>query len=116
VAVVATLIFVARPVTVLLCLLPDRRGRWSREEIVFLAWTRETGVVPAALAGIVVGLHVPDANLVVTTVALAILLTLAAQATTKRWLAHRLGLLERVEPPAVLRDDRTAPAAGMSVP
>ena len=50
-----TLIFVARPLAVLVCLLADRRGRWTREEIVFLAWTRETGVVPAALAGIIVG-------------------------------------------------------------
>jgi NhaP-type Na+/H+ and K+/H+ antiporter len=91
-AVVATLVFVARPLAVLVCLLPDRRSRWTREEIVFLAWTRETGVVPAALAGIVVGLRVPHAELVVTTVALAIVVTLALQSTTKRWLARRLGL------------------------
>jgi NhaP-type Na+/H+ or K+/H+ antiporter len=93
-AVLATLLFVARPLTVLLCLLPDRRGRWSWEEIVFLAWTRETGVVPAALAGIIVSMHVPDAELVVTSVALAIIVTLGLQSTTKRWLATRLELLE----------------------
>jgi cell volume regulation protein A len=92
-AVIAALILVARPVTVLACLLPDRRGSWSRDELVFLAWTRETGVVPAALAGIMVGLHVPDADLVVTTVALAIIVTLGVQATTKRWLARRLDLI-----------------------
>lgn len=114
IAVVATLVLVARPLTVLMCLLPDRRGRWSREEIVFLAWTRETGVVPAALAGVVVGLHVPDANLVVTTVALTIVFTLAVQATTKRWLARRLGLLEALAPPTVLRDEPAASAAGVS--
>jgi cell volume regulation protein A len=100
-AVVAVLVLVARPLTVLACLLPDRRGKWSREEIVFLAWTRETGVVPAALAGVVVGLHVPDANLVVVTVALTIVVTLALQATTKRWLARRLRLLEDSVVPAV---------------
>lgn len=99
-AVVAALILVARPLAVLACLLPDRRGRWSREEIIFLAWTRETGVVPAALAGIVVGLHVPNAGLVVITVALAIVVTLAVQATTKRWLARRLQLLEVLIPPS----------------
>jgi cell volume regulation protein A len=93
-AVVAALIFVARPLAVLVCLLPDRRGSWTREEILFLAWTRETGVVPAALAGIVVALDVPNADLVVTTVALAIVVTLAVQSTTKRRLARRLGLLE----------------------
>ena len=97
-AVVATLVFVARPLAVLVCLLPDRRSRWSREELIFLAWTRETGVVPAALAGIVVGLRVPNSELVVTTVALAIVVTLVLQATTKRWLARRLGLLEPVTP------------------
>jgi cell volume regulation protein A len=99
-AVIAALILVARPVTVLACLLPDRRGSWSRDELVFLAWTRETGVVPAALAGIMVGLHVPDADLVVTTVALAIIVTLGVQATTKRWLARRLHLIEALVPPA----------------
>jgi cell volume regulation protein A len=97
--VVGALILLARPLTVAACLLPDRRGSWSREELVFLAWTRETGVVPAALAGIMVGLHVPDANLVVVTVALAIIVTLVVQSTTKRWLARRLRLLESIIPP-----------------
>lgn len=94
--VVAGLVFLARPLTVLLCLLPDRRGRWTREEIVFLSWTRETGVVAAALAGIMVGLGVPDAELIVTSVALAIVVTLGLQTTTKSWLGRRLGLEERV--------------------
>jgi cell volume regulation protein A len=93
--VVAALILLARPVTVLLCLLPDRRGRWTREEIAFLAWTRETGVVAAALAGVMVGLDVPSSELIVTTVALAIVVTLGVQTTTKTWLGRRLGLEER---------------------
>ena len=106
--VVAALIVLARPLTVLLCLLPDRRGRWTREEIVFLAWTRETGVVAAALAGVMVGLGVEDAELIVTTVALAIVVTLAVQSTTKAWLGRRLALEER---PQVLSDavDLAAP-------
>jgi potassium/hydrogen antiporter len=97
-AVLASLILVARPITVLACLLPDRRGRWTREEIIFLAWTRETGVVPAAVASIVVGMGVAHAELLVTTVALAIVVTLTLQATTKRWLAHRLALIESPPP------------------
>jgi cell volume regulation protein A len=92
--VVAALLLLARPLTVLLCLGPDRRGRWTREEIVFMAWTRETGVVAAALAGVMVGLGVEDAELIVTTVALAIVVTLAVQTTTKAWLGKRLGLDE----------------------
>jgi cell volume regulation protein A len=96
-AVVAALIVLARPLTVLACLLPDRRGRWTREEIVFLCWTRETGVVAAALAGVMVGLGVGDAELIVTTVAVAIVVTLGVQTTTKSWLGKRLGLDERAQ-------------------
>lgn len=93
-AVVAGLLLVARPLTVLVCLLPDRRGRWTWEEIVFLAWTRETGVVAAALAGVMVGLGVEDSELIVTTVALAIVVTLTVQTTTKAWLGRKLSLDE----------------------
>jgi cell volume regulation protein A len=102
--VLAALILVARPLAVIACLLPDRRGAWSARELVFLAWTRETGVVPAALAGIIVGMGVPGAQLVVITAALAIVLTLSLQTTTKGWLARRLRLLEPVEPALSSRD------------
>ena len=90
----AALIFVARPLTVLASLLPDRRGRWSREEIVFLSWTRETGVVPAALVGILIADGVAQESELTTVVALAIVVTLLLQSTTKAWLARRLGLDE----------------------
>jgi len=110
-AVVATLLLVARPLAVGLCLAPDRRGRWTREEAVFLAWTRETGVVPAALAGLIVSLDVPHSELVVTCVALATVVTLGLQATTKRPLARRLGLLETlVSAPEVVVPAASAPA------
>ena len=59
-AVVAVLLLVARPVAVLACTLPDRRARWTRPELAFLCWTRETGVVPAALVGVLAGLGVPE--------------------------------------------------------
>ncbi len=116
-AVVATLLFVARPLTIAACLLPDRRGRWSRNELLFLAWTRETGVVPAALAGIIVAMGVPDASLVVTTVAIAIVVTLTLQSSTKPWLARRLGLLETAAPPseAGAATPETAPAGDASL-
>ena len=90
----AALILIARPLTVLACLLPDRKGRWSREELVFLSWTRETGVVPAALVGILVAEGVQYEAELATVVALAIVVTLALQSTTKRWLARRLRLDE----------------------
>ncbi len=55
VAIVAVLMLVARPATVFLCALPDRRARWSFRELLFMCWTRETGVIPAALAGLLLG-------------------------------------------------------------
>jgi potassium/hydrogen antiporter len=93
-AVVAVLLLVARPVTVAICCLPDRRSRWSRAELAFVCWTRETGVVPAALVGVLAALAVPNGDLLASVVALAILVTLAVQAIPAPWLARRLGLLE----------------------
>jgi cell volume regulation protein A len=92
--VVGALILVARPLVIALCLLPDRRGRWTRNELLFMGWTRETGVLPAAIAGILVGMGVPDADLVTVSVALALVVTVLLQTTTKPWLARRLRLLE----------------------
>ena len=93
-AVVAVLLLVARPVTVAICMLPDRRSGWSRAELAFVCWTRETGVVPAALVGVLAALSVPNGDLLASVVALAILVTLALQAIPAPWLARRLGLLE----------------------
>ena len=58
-AVLAVLLLVARPLTVLACLLPDRGAAWQRDELAFICWTRETGVIPAALVGVLAGLGVP---------------------------------------------------------
>jgi cell volume regulation protein A len=94
--VMAIFIFLARPVTVLACLLPDRRGRWTRNEIVFLSWCRYTGVISAAEASILLAEGVEGANIAVSLVALAVCTTLL-QATTTGLLAHQLGLLEEAE-------------------
>jgi cell volume regulation protein A len=97
-AIMAVFIFVARPLTVLACLLPDRRAGWTREELAFVCWCRETGVVPAAVASILVARGVPGAEQAVTMVAFAIVTTLLLQATTAGIAARRLGLLEASEP------------------
>ena len=101
-AVVAALLLVARPLTVLACILPDRGGGWTREEKLFLCWTRETGVVPAALVGVLAGLGVPNTDLYASVVALAVILTLILQALPAGWLAGRLGL---IEPPSGAASD-----------
>jgi cell volume regulation protein A len=93
IALVAVLMLVARPVTVFCCALPDRKAKWSLNEMLFMCWTRETGVIPAALAGILVGMKVPGAEIIASITFITILMTIIIQATTTRWLAGKLGLL-----------------------
>jgi cell volume regulation protein A len=93
--VVAILMLVARPVTVFLCAVPDRRARWSFNEMAFMCWTRETGVIPAALAGLLLGMKAPGADMIASVTFIAILMTILIQAPTTKWLAGKLGLLER---------------------
>jgi cell volume regulation protein A len=93
VALVLVFMFIARPLTVFCCALPDRRAKWSLKEMLFMCWTRETGVIPGALAGILLGLKVPGAEVIASVTFITILLTIIIQATTTRWLAGKLGLL-----------------------
>jgi len=95
VAVALVLMFVARPVTVFLCALPDRRARWTLAELVFMCWSRETGVIPAALAGLLLGSRAPGAGLIASVTFVTILMTILIQAPTTEWLGRRLGLLEK---------------------
>lgn len=90
--VVMFFVFVARPLTVFLCTLPDRRARWTIRELLFMSWVRETGVIPSALAGLLLGIGAPDAHLVASVVFVAVLLTILVQATTTRWWGAKLGL------------------------
>jgi len=93
--IVATiLMLVARPVTVFLCALPDRRAQWSFNEILFMCWTRETGVIPAALAGLLLGMNASGARVIASIIFIAILMTILIQSSTTKWLGRRLGLLE----------------------
>ena len=62
--------------------------------MLFMCWTRETGVIPGALAGMLVGMGAPQAKLIASVTFIAILITILLQATTTRWLARKLDLLE----------------------
>jgi len=94
VAVVVVFMLVARPIAVFACALPDRRARWSINEMLFMCWTRETGVIPAALAGLLVGMDAPGARIIASVTFIAVLMTILIQAPTTKWLGSRLGLLE----------------------
>ncbi len=93
--IVSIFMLIARPITVFLCALPDRRAKWSFNEMLFMCWTRETGVIPAALAGLLTGKHLPGAEIIAAVTFIAILMTILIQATTAKWLAGKLGLLEK---------------------
>ncbi|MBJ6727117.1 cation:proton antiporter [Geomesophilobacter sediminis] len=93
VTLVLIFMFVIRPVTVFCCAIPDRRARWSFRELCFISWSRETGVIPGALAGILLGMKVPGAEIIASVTFIAILMTILIQATTTRWVAGKLGLL-----------------------
>jgi cell volume regulation protein A len=97
IAVVAVLMLLARPATVFLCALPDRRARWSFREMLFMCWTRETGVIPAALAGLLSGMKAPGADMIESITFIAILMTILIQAPTTKWLGRKLGLLQTDE-------------------
>jgi cell volume regulation protein A len=92
--VVLVFMLIGRPLVVFACTLPDRRAKWTLQELLFMCWTRETGVIPGALAGMLVGLKVPHSDVIASVTFLAILITIIVQATTTKWLAARLGLLE----------------------
>lgn len=91
--IVLVFMFIARPLTVFISTWPDRRARWTFKERLFMCWTRETGVIPAALAGLLVGMGAPGAEIIASVTFIAILMTILIQATTTPWLAAKLGVL-----------------------
>ncbi len=92
--IVLILMFVARPLVVLLCTLPDRKAAWTRNERLFMMWVRETGVIPAALSGIVASMKIPGYEMISSVVFMAILITLLLQASTTKWMANLLHVLK----------------------
>jgi len=92
-AVVLIFMLIARPLTVFACALPDRRAKWSFKEMLLMCWARETGVIPAALAGLLMGMNAPGAKMIESVTFIAIVTTILIQATTTRVLARKLGLL-----------------------
>ncbi|KGJ49545.1 sodium:proton antiporter [Clostridium sp. NCR] len=92
--VVVGLIFVARPISVLICTIFDKKAKWSRNEILFMMWVRETGVIPAALCGIITTMKIPGYEIISSIVFMTILITLIIQGSTTKYIAGKLGLLE----------------------
>lgn len=94
--VIMAFVFLARPISVLLTVPFDRKAKWNIREIAYLCWTRETGVIPAALAGMLITMHIPNAELISAVTSMAIIITLTFQASTAKYFAKVLRL--EVEP------------------
>lgn len=94
VIIVLIFMFIGRPLTVFACAALDPKAKWTRNELLFMCWTRETGVIPGALAGMLVGMKAPGADVVASVTFIAILMTILIQATTTQWVAKKLGMLE----------------------
>lgn len=89
--VTLALILVARPLTVLLLRIGPDGYPWR--EVAFAAWVRETGVVPGALAALLLARHAAHASVIAACVFAALIVTLLGQAPATRYIAGRLGLL-----------------------
>ncbi len=90
---VGVFMFLIRPITVFICTSLDPVIKWTWQEKLFMCWTRETGVIPAALSGLLIGLKVPMAEEIAAVTFITILSTILIQATTTPWLAKKLNLL-----------------------
>ena len=91
--VIGVFLFVARPFTVLLSLLPDTKAHWKMNEILFFFWVRETGVIAITLVSMLSSAGVPKSDVLASITFMAILMTLIAQASTTPFVARILGLL-----------------------
>jgi cell volume regulation protein A len=87
--IAATLMFVARPLAVWLCLRPFH---FSARETTFIAWVGLRGAVPIVLAMFPLLAGTPHAVLLFDVAFVVVLASLLVQGSTIGWLARRLGV------------------------
>ncbi len=91
--IVFVLMFIARPLTVASGVLPVRSVQWKPREYLFMCWTRETGVIPAALSSMLTVSNIPHVDSIRAVTFVAILVTIMIQASTTGLMAKKLNVL-----------------------
>jgi len=104
VVMTVVLMFVARPISVFLCLAPFRRFGWRSK--LFVSWAGLRGAVPIVLATFPIVAGVPSAFAIFNIVFFVVLLSSIIQGPTINWLANRLGLLATQDLPEANDDAR----------
>ncbi|QCX32674.1 sodium:proton antiporter [Caloramator sp. E03] len=87
---VATLIFIARPISAFVSIAFDRKAEWTLKEMIYIMWVRETGVIPAALSGMLLSKKIPNADIISSVTFTTIIITLTLQASSAKALAKVL--------------------------
>lgn len=92
-AMTALLMFVARPISVFICLAPFRRFDWRAK--LFVSWAGLRGAVPVVLATFPVMAGVTGSGTMFNMVFFVVLASSLIQGPTLGWVSKRLGISER---------------------
>lgn len=94
VAAAAVFMFVIRPLVIFLTLLPWTwgRGAFHLQDLLFLSFVRETGVIPAVLLVITASTGLVGSGLILAVGMWVILLTLVIEPPLTPWVAKKLGV------------------------
>ncbi|NCP18237.1 MAG: potassium/proton antiporter [Erythrobacter sp.] len=103
-AITFILMFIARPLSVFVCLAPFRQFGWRAK--LFVSWAGLRGAVPIVLATFPIVAGVPSAFAIFNIVFFVVLLSSIIQGPTINWLANRLGLLATQDLPEANDDAR----------
>ena len=89
-SITVILMFVARPLSVFICLAPFRKFGWRSK--LFVSWAGLRGAVPIVLATFPMVAGVPGAFTIFNVVFFVVLLSSIIQGPTIKWAAKRLGV------------------------
>lgn len=102
-AITAILMFVARPISVFLCLAPFQQFGWRAK--VFISWAGLRGAVPIVLATFPIVAGVDGAFAIFNVVFFVVLLSSLIQGPTIKWVAKRLAIDEHDDRAVARRSD-----------